>query len=134
MRIGAWADIGVNAVILPGVTLGQGSIVGAGAVVTRDVPPFAKVAGVPARVIGWRRHGRRAAETGQHESLQGKRVLVTGGAGFVGSHIVDLLVDERLRRIVVVDNMVRGRPANLAAALRERPGRARRGRHPRPAR
>jgi acetyltransferase-like isoleucine patch superfamily enzyme len=54
VRVGDWADIGVNATLLPGVTLGQGSIVGAGAVVTRDVPPFAKVAGVPARVIGWR--------------------------------------------------------------------------------
>ena len=51
VRIEAWADIGTNAVILPGVTVGRGSIVGAGAVVTRDVPPFTVVAGVPARVI-----------------------------------------------------------------------------------
>jgi len=55
VRIGAWADIGVNATLLPGVTLGQGCIVGAGAVVSRDVPAFAKVAGVPARVIGRRK-------------------------------------------------------------------------------
>ena len=50
----AEADIGVNAVILPGVTVGRGAIVGAGAVVTRDVPPFAKAAGVPAAVIAMR--------------------------------------------------------------------------------
>jgi acetyltransferase-like isoleucine patch superfamily enzyme len=49
-----WADIGVNSVLLPGVRIGKGSIVGAGAVVTKDVPSFAKVAGVPAVVVGWR--------------------------------------------------------------------------------
>jgi acetyltransferase-like isoleucine patch superfamily enzyme len=51
VRIEAWADVGTGAVILPGVTVGKGSIVGAGAVVTEDVPPFAIVAGVPARVL-----------------------------------------------------------------------------------
>lgn len=54
VRIEAWADIGVNAVILPGVTVGRGAMVGAGAVVTEDVPPFAVVAGVPAKVIRYR--------------------------------------------------------------------------------
>lgn len=43
--------VGTNAVIMPGLTIGSGSIVGAGAVVTRDVPPFSVVAGVPARII-----------------------------------------------------------------------------------
>ncbi len=54
VRIGAWADIGTNAVILPGVTIGKGAIVGAGAVVTADVEPFAIVAGVPAKFLRWR--------------------------------------------------------------------------------
>lgn len=48
------ADIGMNAIILPGVTVGRGAIVGAGAVVTRDVEDFAIVAGNPAKIIGWR--------------------------------------------------------------------------------
>jgi acetyltransferase-like isoleucine patch superfamily enzyme len=61
VRIGVGADIGVNAIILPGITVGRGAIVGAGAVVTRDVPEFAKVAGAPARVIGWRQ-GHEAAK------------------------------------------------------------------------
>lgn len=54
VRIGAWADIGTGAVILPGVTIGRGAVVGAGAVVTGDVAPFAVVAGVPARFLHWR--------------------------------------------------------------------------------
>jgi UDP-glucose 4-epimerase len=51
--------------------------------------------------------------------LTGKRVLVTGGAGFIGSHIVDLLCEEGCREIVALDNLVRGRPENLEEA-RER--------------
>jgi acetyltransferase-like isoleucine patch superfamily enzyme len=46
------ASIGSNATILCGITIGEGALVGAGAVVTKDVPDFAIVAGVPAKVIG----------------------------------------------------------------------------------
>ena len=55
VRVLDGADIGVNAVLLPGVTVGKGAIVGAGAVVTKDVPDYAIVAGVPAKVLRDRR-------------------------------------------------------------------------------
>ncbi len=45
------ADVGVGAIVLPGVTIGRGAQVGAGAVVTHDVPPYAVVAGNPARIL-----------------------------------------------------------------------------------
>jgi acetyltransferase-like isoleucine patch superfamily enzyme len=51
VRVGDGADIGVNAVLMPGVTIGPGAIVGAGAVVTQDVAPSAIVAGVPAKFL-----------------------------------------------------------------------------------
>jgi acetyltransferase-like isoleucine patch superfamily enzyme len=46
------ASIGSNATIIAGVTVGENALVGAGAVVTKDVPDFAIVTGVPARIIG----------------------------------------------------------------------------------
>jgi len=48
-RVGRRASIGSNATILCGVTIGEEAIIGAGAVVTHDVPPFMTVSGVPAR-------------------------------------------------------------------------------------
>ncbi|MDY6796333.1 MAG: acyltransferase [Actinomycetota bacterium] len=53
--IGEDCWIGSQVVILKGVTIGEGAVVAAGAVVSRDVPPYAIAAGVPARVIGDRR-------------------------------------------------------------------------------
>lgn len=46
--------IGANSVILPDITIGEGAIVAAGSIVTKDVPPFAIVAGNPARIIKYR--------------------------------------------------------------------------------
>jgi len=54
VRIGNHAWIGSRAMILPGETVGEGAVVAAGAVVTRNVEPYAVVAGVPARPIGTR--------------------------------------------------------------------------------
>lgn len=51
VSIGHDVWIGHSAIILPGVQIGDGAVVGAGAVVTRDVPPYAVVAGSPARLI-----------------------------------------------------------------------------------
>ncbi len=55
-------------------------------------------------------------------TIEGKHVLVTGGAGFIGSHLVDALVAEGARRITVVDNLYLGTPANLMEARRKLPG------------
>jgi UDP-glucose 4-epimerase len=67
---------------------------------------------VPERELAnGRKLGRRAM------NLEGRRVLVTGGAGFIGSHIIDLLAATDCREIIALDNMVRGRLRNLAASL-----------------
>ena len=64
-HIGAGATIGANATIVCGTNLGRYAFVGAGAVVTADVKPFALVLGVPARQVGWMcRCGERLSGTG----------------------------------------------------------------------
>ena len=65
VRVGKWADIGTNAVLLPGVTVGEGAMIGAGAVVTKDVPPYEVAAGVPARVLRLRGEPDRVSPYGR---------------------------------------------------------------------
>jgi UDP-glucose 4-epimerase len=49
-------------------------------------------------------------------SIPGAQILVTGGAGFVGSHIADALLDAGAKKVIAVDNLVRGTLANIEAA------------------
>ena len=59
-RVGKGATIGANATIVCGITIGRYAFIAAGAVVTRDVPDYALMMGVPARQAGWMsRHGYR---------------------------------------------------------------------------
>lgn len=54
VSIGCYAWICSNSIILPGITIGEGAVVASGAIVTHDVPPFAIVGGIPAKIIGYR--------------------------------------------------------------------------------
>lgn len=68
----AW--LGLNVVVMDGVRIGRGAVIGAGAVVTRDVPPLAIVAGVPAAVIRYRGQARAgAAEAPARATVDGRR-------------------------------------------------------------
>jgi UDP-2-acetamido-3-amino-2,3-dideoxy-glucuronate N-acetyltransferase len=86
-RVRLGATIGANATIVCGVTLGEYCFIGAGAVITKDVKPYALMAGVPAKQIGWMsQHGERldlpltgSAEaqcpaTGERYRLDGERL------------------------------------------------------------
>lgn len=100
------ASIGANATIVCGVTIGEWAFVAAGAVVTKDVPPYALVAGVPARIIGWAcKCGTRlefdgvtaaCSECGRQYEKRGERSVVcvtaepAGGASTPGRPTSDI--------------------------------------------
>jgi acetyltransferase-like isoleucine patch superfamily enzyme/dTDP-4-dehydrorhamnose 3,5-epimerase-like enzyme len=88
------ASIGANATILPGLTIGQCAMVGAGAVVTNDIPPFAIVVGNPARITGYvqadRDHSIRALPPG---TVQG----IEKDLGVEGVHLYEMQVIIDLR-------------------------------------
>jgi UDP-2-acetamido-3-amino-2,3-dideoxy-glucuronate N-acetyltransferase len=70
-------SIGANATIVCGVTLGEYAFIGAGAVVTADVPPYGLMVGVPARRVGW------MCQCGERLHLTGGRVACAAcGAGY----------------------------------------------------
>jgi acetyltransferase-like isoleucine patch superfamily enzyme len=68
--IGFGADVGTGSVILPGIRLGAHSMIGAGAVVTHDVPDYAVVAGVPARILRSRKEARITTHNGEQAATE----------------------------------------------------------------
>lgn len=70
VTIGDYVFIGPRVIILPGVKVGKGAVIGAGAVVTKDVPDFAIVGGVPAKVIGERKNKNPSYKLGRARLFQ----------------------------------------------------------------
>lgn len=92
------ASIGGGAVILPGVTIGIGAMVGAGAVVTKSVPPYAIVTGSPARITGYVENSA-ASDNSEKPKLVENAELQEGitrvGVGEVTSHNFKYVADMR---------------------------------------
>ena len=86
------ASIGANATILPGITIGMSSLVGAGAVVTRDVPPNTIVFGNPARIKGY-----DTKNVQRHPPCLDTSALVAGASIIEGVRLYDLAVITDLR-------------------------------------
>jgi UDP-2-acetamido-3-amino-2,3-dideoxy-glucuronate N-acetyltransferase len=86
------ATLGANCTVVCGSTIGRHAFVGAGAVVSRDVPDFALVVGVPARRIGWvSRHGERLTFT---DAMNGEAACPATGERYVLRDGVCALVNE----------------------------------------
>ncbi|MFD2884481.1 DapH/DapD/GlmU-related protein [Pseudomonas lini] len=93
------ASIGGGAVILPGVTIGIGAMVGAGAVVTKSVPPYAIVTGSPARITGYVENSTASDNSEKKPKLVENAELQEGitrvGVGEVTSHSFKYVADMR---------------------------------------
>lgn len=99
------ASIGANATILPGVTIGEKAMIGAGAVVTRDVPDYATVVGNPATIIGYTNTSARPLST------QGEdRVDVDGTSIVPGVELLSLRVAADMRGKLTVAQAGAGLP------------------------
>jgi UDP-2-acetamido-3-amino-2,3-dideoxy-glucuronate N-acetyltransferase len=86
------ASIGANATILPGITIGERSMIGAGAVITRNVPPLAIVVGNPGRIVGYDGAQSKAATVTQIQENVGARATHVSG---VTLHRLPFAVDMR---------------------------------------
>jgi len=73
--LGNYTYVGANAVVLPGVHMGEGSVVASGAVVTKDVPPWTIVAGIPAKPVGERAQWKWPIEPTDQPSAATSRSL-----------------------------------------------------------
>lgn len=93
-RIEDGASIGGGAVILPGLTIGKGSMIGAGAVVTQSVPPYAVAVGSPARIIGYV-DNRAPAAAASRASFSQEPSTTRLGIGEVTLHRLRLVPDMR---------------------------------------
>lgn len=135
-RVGRGATIGANAVIVCGHDIGEHAFVGAGAVVTKDVPPYALVVGNPARRIGWvSRAGVRlpegtdvaCPETGERYRVEGERCVPVDASDASGPvPLLDLdaqnaplagAMDTAIRRVVRSNQFIMG--PDVAAFERE---------------
>jgi len=79
------ASIGANATIVCGVTIGKHSFIGAGTVVTKDVPDYALIVGVPGKIIGW------VSEAGERLNFDENGIAVCNKTGKQYKHINNLV-------------------------------------------